>query len=98
MDFTMDDIIIGKVGDLATYDSFGGMVACKVIAIAPQHTTSFGFIERPITIKITDRSNPAYHPGETLTVEGSRVYPRRAWQRSRRGPSYIIVHNFTWEG
>ena len=92
------DIIIGKIGDLATYDSFGGMIACKVIAIHPAKQTAFNFAQRQVTIKVTERNHPAYKRGEEYTVNGDMVYPRSAWKRSRRGPSYIIVSNFTWEG
>lgn len=68
---------VGHVGDLAYFDSFAGLIPCKVIAVdtPPSLTHDLG---TRVTVKVTaDRSAVGFKRGEEITTEcAHRVVPR----------------------
>lgn len=79
---------IHYVGEPAQWETFAGMIACKVIGISPDY--------RYVTIRITARRNRVYRHGEIHTSFFDEVHPKGSVRRSRRGPSWIIVKPYIW--
>jgi hypothetical protein len=64
-----------KVGNLAYFDSFAGLVPCWIVAIVgPAGNPS---TEQRVTVKFTAKRGP-YKRNETIETSGLRVCPRGA--------------------
>lgn len=67
---------VGHVGDLAYFDSFHGLIPCKVIEVdtPPSLTHDLG---TRVTVKVTADRSPVYKRGETIITDcATRVVPR----------------------
>lgn len=70
-----------KVGDLVYFDSFVGMLPCKVLAI--DRVGSWVTSSRQnVTVRLTAKRG-AYKIGETLTVSSLHVCPRKSIKGNR---------------
>jgi hypothetical protein len=70
-----------RSGDLAYYDSFAGLIPCKVIHITG-HTSETATSEADVTVRLT-ATRGAYRKGETLSGWSLHIVPRAAVFTSR---------------
>jgi hypothetical protein len=92
---------VHHAGELATWDTFAGLIPCKVLAVRTQRmefTHPEPTIEYVGTLKIqiTATGNRVYKHGEIISADARDVFPRNGWKHSRRGPSYVIVQPYEW--
>lgn len=71
-------------GELAYYDTFSGLVKCKVLSVL-YHT---------VMIKITAKTNPVYKHNEILKSNHLHVIPRDSIVT--RDKQYKILNNYKW--
>lgn len=69
-----------KVGDLAYFDTFAGMITCRVMSI----TGTSGHPSTGQTVKAQlTAERGAWKPGEVIETSGLHVCPRPAYRRTR---------------
>jgi hypothetical protein len=68
-----------KSGDLAYFDSFAGLVACRVQRITG--TSGIASTAQTVRFRITASGNGTYKHGEILETHGLHVCPRPAVHR-----------------
>ncbi len=68
-----------KSGDLAYFDSFAGLIACRVQTITG--TSGVASTAQTIRFRITSAGNNAYKRGEIMETSGLHVVPRNAVHR-----------------
>jgi hypothetical protein len=68
-----------KSGDLAYFDSFSGLVACRVQRITG--TSGPASTAQTVRFRITASGNKAYKHGDILETHGLHVVPRNAVHR-----------------
>jgi hypothetical protein len=93
---------VHHAGELATWDTFAGLISCKVLEVhtkrmeftIPEHTIAY---VGTVKIQVTATGNHVYRQGEVITADARDVWPRNGWKHSRRGPSYVIVQPYIWE-
>jgi hypothetical protein len=64
-----------KTGDKAYFESFNGLVPCKVVRITGE--SGMASVSHRVTIQLT-ASKSAYNRGETIESNGLHVIPRKA--------------------
>lgn len=69
-----------KIGDLAYFDSFSGMIPCKVLGITGR--SGIASTAQVVAFKLT-ACRGAYKAGEQLECSGLHVVPRKAVRGNR---------------
>jgi hypothetical protein len=81
------------VNELAYYDTFSGMIPCKVIAIDTDKSFDYDKgipTSDKITVKLTANCQ-AYKRGEIITDNSMHIIPRESVRCNR------ILNNYQWE-
>lgn len=84
-----------KIDSLAFYDTFSGLIPCKVTGIETPRDKSgtLASSQDAVSIVLT-ASRAAYHKGERFTVSALHVVPRKAIHR-RCGVRWIRPYTVT---
>ena len=77
-----------KTGDLAYYDSFAGLIPCKVLAITGRSGRCGS--DQSVTVKLTAKRG-AWKAGETIHAWGLHVCPRGSVRGNRIKPYNVEV-------
>jgi hypothetical protein len=80
------------INELAYFDSFSGMIPCKVIAIENDQTFDYNKgipTSDKITIKLTGNCK-AYKRGETIVSNSIHIVPRESVHHNK------ILNNYQW--
>ena len=80
-----------KTGSLAYFDSFGGLIPCKVIQVAKGDPYNGWAVS--ITVQLT-ATRGTYKKGEILKLSSAKCIPRP--QIVRRSGMYKIRTNYSW--
>ena len=86
---------VHKVGTPAFYDTFAGMVECKVTEIKPGRHYGHSFGNNDTITAIITESRGAYHKGETIVSGPAHIIPTKF--RVLRGYQYRINCNYCYE-
>ena len=82
-----------KAGTLIYIDTFSGLIKGKYIRYLT-HTGHYPNMDMLI-VKITSKTNSAYHCGEITTFNIHLVYPRELFHRSHTSPfKFYLTSNF----
>ena len=76
-----------RTGDLAYYDSFTGLIPCKVLSI--HGSSGVASTAQRVEVRLTAKRG-GYDIGERVTTAGLHVVPRNSANRSRRIPPYLV--------
>ena len=76
-------------GELAYFDSFAGLIKCKVLEVLVDNK-----IKTHVKVKLTQSRKP-FKLGEELELHGAVVVPRECIKRS--GGFYVIVTDYRWK-
>jgi hypothetical protein len=77
-----------KTGDLAYFDSFAGLVPCKIIAMTGR--SGIASTAQEIVLRLTARRG-AYRRGEVVLTTGLHAVPRGAVRGNRIRPYQVEV-------
>lgn len=77
--FFSDGPTIGT-GDLAYFDTFSGLVPCRIVSVTDRETY-YGRVETDVVVKLT-ATRGAYLKGELVTADPAHVVPRQNVRRS----------------
>lgn len=87
------DANVFGVGTRAMYDTFSGLVPCKVLEIVKP---AYGFMaatERCIRVQLTG-TRGAYKKGEVLLVQGAMVPPKRMVRKTQFSHRIITTYSY----
>ena len=82
-----------KAGELAYYDSFAGLIPCKVVRVFIERVElSYGNLGSPRAEIVLTAARPGYKRGEAIQAVAHHVVPRRAVRR-RNGQFRIMPYS-----
>lgn len=85
------------IGDLACFDSFSGLIPCKVIAVQDSNKANPEFAGRTLGCEVTavlTAPRKAYRKGETIKGTALNIIPRPFIRR--RNHSVVVVGGYRW--
>jgi hypothetical protein len=86
------------IGSLAYFDSFSGLVPCKVIEISDKLKNDSKFAGKTsdciISVKLTANCR-AYKRGETIQSDALKIIPRKHISRRKYGAR--IIGGYSWK-
>lgn len=86
-------------GELAIWDSFSGMIFCRVLEVSWDYYHGFPIVNnrKMLVVQVTARKCKSYKQGEIVFAPPERVIPRACFHRIRGKPFHYVVHpQYEW--